>query len=205
MRITSAARKILKSFPQDVQDFFAAKDKELSLNGFALVLSHGRSVNNGGGRCSGFFDSALKEIRVALGNEHPLQIFLHEVNHASHFLEEDSVWHTESLKADRFWAWIKGAYERHPERLVLSVMKIEHDCERRTLLEIKKNWSHLIDPKAYAAMSNAYVASHVHILETRSWLKKSPYVSKITAHAPTELVEIGDWPENLMAALKKFL
>jgi hypothetical protein len=88
-------KKILKSFPRDVQEYFAEIDNRCKKFKITLKLTSGKSVNLGG-RCGGYFDSDAREIVVAIGGklEDVLCCAEHEFQHCfGQFLKKNSIWH----------------------------------------------------------------------------------------------------------------
>lgn len=210
MEASSAAKKILRSFPREVQEYFEKLDKRCQKHGIILKLSSGLSLNFGNGRASGLMDAFNKKLSVALGKgwEHAFRVALHESSHLDQALDSRSVWHNPTIDENynKFFQWLSGANHKNPEKLVSAVIAIERDCERRTLLKIRKKYSHLIDPEQYARLANAYLASHRWILKNRRWLRDTPYNRKITAHCASKLWRSFDnLPEALEMAMDRYL
>lgn len=209
MKITSKAKKILKTFPCEVQKYFFLSDRKLSKLGYELVLTHNISVNLGGGRCSGYYDGDGKVLKVALGKgwEHSFCVFLHEMQHHAQKMDPKSIWHTKiSDNHTKFFQWLAGKNFKEPRILAMSAMILERDAERRALTEIRKKYSHIIDPESYGVRANTYLASYLWCYNHRSWLKKTPYNRKLMAHCPPKLFRsFADIPENLELAMERFL
>lgn len=182
MKASSLAKKLLRGFPKEIQEYFHKLDKRCQRRRITLRLSSGLAVNNECGRCSGYFDSFNKELAVALGKgwEHAFSIAIHEAAHAAQEADKRSVWHTKiSDNHTKFFQWLAGKNFRNPRVLAMSALVLERDCERRALAEIRKKYSHLIDPEVYKAKAISYVYSYLWMLKTRKWLKKSPYQTKL--------------------------
>lgn len=209
MKASSLALKQLLKFPSEVQDYFHKLDKRLQKQKITLRLSSGMAVNNECGRCSGYYDSFGGELAVALGKgwEHAFAIALHEASHHAQRMDTRSVWHTKiSDNHTKFFQWLAGKNFKEPRILAMSAMILERDCERRTLAEIRKKYSHLIDPEKYAVKSNAHLAGYFWVFSNRRWFRKSPYDRKLMAHCPSKLFRsFADIPENLIAAMDRFL
>lgn len=209
MKASSLARKMLRQFPEEVQNYFCQSDEILQREGLTLILSHGKCVNNAGGRCSGFYDSFNKELKVALGRgwEHSFCVFIHEMQHHAQANDLNSVWHTEIAEDHAlFFEWLAGKNHKNPEKLALGAMLLERDAERRALKLIRRKFSHIIDPTRYLLRANCYLAGHFHILKNRRWFRKTPYSPKLMAHCPSKLIRsFSDIPNNLVLAMDRFL
>jgi hypothetical protein len=208
MKASSLAKKMLREFPEEVQNYFFYLDKKCQKNNITLRLSSGFCVNNVG-RCSGYFDSLGGELAVALkrGWEHSFAVAIHESAHLDQKNDFKSIWHSEIAEEHSlFFQWLGGKNFKNPEKFALSAMLLERDCERRALKLIRQKYSHLIDPEKYILRSNCYLAGHAWILKNRRWFRKSPYVSKLMAHCPSKLIKsFDDIPENLTLAMDRFL
>ena len=209
MQATSAALNILRSFPEEIQDFFWRLDKKCTKRRVELKLTSGQSINFGGGRCSGLYDSFNRQLVVALGRgwEHCFPIAIHEWNHCQQHFDPKSVWHTQIAENHaKFFQWLAGKNFSNPRVLAQSAMILERDCERRTIIEIRKKYSHIIDPTWYATRANTYLGAHAWMLKHRSWLKKSPYNRRLMAYCPPKLFKSFDEiSEDLEMAMEKFL
>jgi hypothetical protein len=209
VKASSLALKQLREFPSEVQEYFYKLDKRCQKRRITLRLSSGMTVNNECGRCSGYYDSFNKELAVALGRgwEHAFSIAIHEAAHASQEADSRSVWHTKiSDNHTKFFQWLAGKNFKEPRILAQSAMVLERDAERRALAEIRKKYSHLIDPEKYALAANAHLAGYLWCAENRSWFKKSPYDRRLMAHCPPKLFRsFADIPGNLIAAMDRYL
>jgi len=209
MKITSKAKKLLKTFPDEIQKYFFLSDKKLLKLGYKIILTHGASVNLGGGRCSGYYDEQNKVLKVALGKgwEHSFCVFLHEMQHHAQRMDPKSIWHTKiSDNHTKFFQWLAGKNFRNPRVLAMSALVLERDCERRALAEIRKKYSHLIDPEVYAIKANAHLAGYFWVYQNRRWFKKSPYDRRLMAHCPAKLFRtFDDISDNLIAAMDRYL
>lgn len=209
MTASSLALKLLREFPEEIQEYFKKLDKKCQKRRIILRLSSGLCVNANGGRCSGYFDYQKKELAVALGSgwEHSFKIALHEEQHYKQQFDPKSICHTKiNDNHAKFFQWLAGKNFKNPRILAMSAMAIERDCERRTVAEIRKKYSHLINPESYSVQANAYLASYYWQMKHRSWLKKTPYNRKLMAHCPPKLFRsFADIPENLELAMERFL
>lgn len=209
MEASSKTKKILRSFPQEVQDYFWKLDKRLAKKKFKLIVSSGLSVNLNGGRCSGYYDERNKVLKVALGKgwEHSFGVCIHEASHHIQATNKSSIWHTKIGKNHtKFFEWLGGKNFRNPRLLATCAMALEKDCERRAAAEIRKKYSHLLNPESYCIKANAYLASYFWQFSHRSWLKKTPYNRKLMAHCPPKLFrDFSEISETLELAMERYL
>lgn len=125
-------------------------------------------------------------ITVAIGERPPKEwigILLHEYCHFTQWLEQCDEWKA-YLKN---WRGIMREWE-------MSIVKLELDCEKRTLELIKKlEIEHYIKPEEYIKNSNAYLGFYHIYFETGIWYKKSPYSFKeILDKMPTKSMSFED-------------
>lgn len=209
MNASSLALKLLREFPEEIQEYFKKLDKKCQKRRIILRLSSGQTVNMGNGRCSGYFDYQTKELAVSLGSgwENAFTTAIHEANHMAQAFDKRSIWHTKIADNHRkFFEWLNGKNFRDPRILASGAMAIERDCERRTVAEIRKKYSHLLNADKYLILANCQLGAHKWMLNHRSWLKKTPYNKKLMAHCPSRLFRsFADIPENLELAMERFL
>lgn len=210
MKLDSRARKILKKFPRDVQEYFYKLDKKCQKHGITLVLRGGKALNLNG-RCGGYFDSANKVLAVAIGVKNIGKILAlaeHEATHCfSQFLNPRSIWHKKGImtKHARFSYYLSGQKIYKPKDCMLATANLELDCERKTLRALKK-WQKYVNLESTTKRANSYILSHWHMLETKKWPTNTPYDRKILKHCPSSLIKnVQDVPENLMKAFGKYL
>lgn len=209
MNAPSSALKLLREFPEEIQDYFQKLEKKCQKRRITLRLGAGYTVNMGGGRCSGYYDSFNKVLAVALGRgwEHSFAVALHEWSHCQQHFDSKSIWHTKiSDNHTKFFQWLAGKNFKEPRILARSALVLERDCERRTVAEIRRRYSHLINPEKYLLRANCYLASHYWMVKHRSWLKKTPYSRKLMAHCPPKLFKsFEDISETLKLAMERYL
>lgn len=209
MVASSKTKKMLRSFPQEVQEYFLKLDKKLAAKKIKLILGSGLSINGFGQRYSGYYDSHNKVLKVALGRgwKHAFGVALHENNHVAQEMDKSSVWHTKIGKNHgKFFEWLGGKNFRNPRLLAQSTMALERDCERRTAAEIRKKYSHLLNVNEYITKANCYLSGHFWCLKHRSWFRKTPYTRKLMAHCPPKLFrDFSEISETLELAMERYL
>lgn len=208
MQASSSAKKILKSYPQDVQQYFAEIDEKLRKQGYTFKLSGGQSLNNGG-RCGGYFDDKTKILAIALGRglERSLSLLCHELGHFQQKMQKSSIWHNYRIYNghSRFFYYLGGKKIYKPTQASLAAIKLEADCERRSFKLVKK-WQKYVNLDRYCAEANSYVLSYHWMLENKRWMKGSPYDRKIIAHSPTQLMRsYKKIPMRLKMAFDRYL
>lgn len=208
MKASSLAKKILKTFPEDVQEYFFKIDEKLKKRGVTLFFGSGKSLYKGG-KCSGYFCPTSKTLAVAIGRglEDFLSDFFHEYSHYLQYANKNSIWHNYRIYNghSRFFGYLDGKKIYKPQKAALAAIRLEADCERRAI-KLAKKWQKYINLEAYQAKANAYILSYHHMLKTGKWLKKSPYDRKIIAHSPTKLMrDYRKVPWRLEAAFDRWL
>jgi hypothetical protein len=209
MLADSKARKILKSFPKDVRDYFKKIDKNCQKHGILLKIHGGKALNSGG-RCGGYFSSEEKVLAVAIGIKNIgkiLALITHESFHVKQWANPRSVWHEKGVQSGhaRFCRYLAGERIYRPKDCAISAIRLERDCEHRTIRALKK-WQKYVNINTAKKRANAYVLSHWWMLEHKKWPVNTPYDSKILKHCPNRL--LGDYrkiPQKLKAAFDRYL
>lgn len=126
------------------------------------------------------------ELAVAIGGRkwEWFLILLHESSHMDQWLEKCPSWvNATYFKGedcdvyDLMSQWIQGKeYEKNDiERIIMSCIDCELDCEKRTVNKIKEfNLNH-IDYYEYTQKANSYIGFYGAIYKKRKWYKNAPY------------------------------
>ncbi len=210
MKASSAARKILSKFPQDVVDYFNEIDELCNYYGVTFYVGAGKSVN-ASGRCSGYFDYHKKVLAISL--KHSLasiiSVAVHEVSHMKNqWANPKSKWHTQKLYKghNRFFSFLGGAKIYKKNAAISQAVLLELEAERMAVREIKRRWTKYIDLNDYQRQSSAYLYSYLYMGETGRWPVSSPCVRKISKHAPDSLQKsYKKIPIKLRSAFDKYL
>lgn len=178
MKIDSKARKILESFPRNVRDFFNQISQKCQKHGIKFRVSSYSAVYSGTGACSGYFCDQKKELAIAINNslKWVLSTLVHEDSHFDQWLDQKSIWHDKQNRRnfDNFFDWLlKIKNIKNPTESAKHVVRLEADCERRSIKKIKKSWSKIISPEVYAQNANAYMFSYLYMAKSRKWLSRN--------------------------------
>lgn len=133
------------------------------------------------------------ELRVATGGDDCvwLGVFIHETCHLDQIAERRS-WFSECEESFGIVSgWLGGqrSNKKKIEQSIKNVIELEWDCERRSLLKIKRN-KLPINTKEYAQMANAYILGYHWTLKNRKWCKKSYGESRILKAMPAKLIPL---------------
>jgi len=210
MKLDSRARKIFGGFPDDVKNYFIKLDKKCQKYGVILKIGGGKALN-AGGRCGGYFDYSEKVLAIAIGSENLgniITILVHEQVHCfKQWLNPRSIWHKKGIirQHARFAHYLKGNKIYRPLDCAIATIKLELDCERKTLRELNK-WQKYVDINVVTQLANAYILSHWKMLELKKWPTKSTYNKKILAHCSNVLIkDYRKIPERLKMAFDRYL
>lgn len=205
----SKARKILKSFPKDVAKYFVKIDNKCKKAKITLRLTSGKAIYSNG-RCGGYFDEQARVLAVAIGGklEDVIPTLEHEAVHCfKQYLNKKSIWYKKGIITGhaRFFNYLSGSRIYRAKECAAATIKLELDCERRTLRALKK-WEKYVNLSLCRRRANAYVMCHYKMLETGKWPKKSPYNRKILAHCSDTLVRSNSkLPWRLKLAFDRYL
>lgn len=211
MKMDSRARKIFQKFPRDVKEYFEKLDQKCQKHGITLKIGGGTALNVGKGRCGGYFDEVNKVLAVAIGVKNISKILClaeHESNHCfRQYFNPRSIWYKKGIISGhtRFSYYLEGYRIYKPEDCMMSTLKLELDCERKTIRSLKK-WKKYVNIKDAIKRANSYLLCHWHMLETKKWPTNTPYDRKILKHCPDSLIKNPRIvPEGLKRAFKKYL
>lgn len=206
----SKARKILKSFPKDVVEYFVEIDRKCQKYGIKFKLGSGKSLNAGMGRCGGYFDDGQKVLAVAIGSGlySALSICVHEASHMKQWKSPKSIWKNRKVYNgyNRFYCYLDGKKIYKLKTAVDAAISLELEAERMAVREIKKRWTKYIDLSKYCRQSSSYLFSYRHMAKTGKWPVVSPSDRRITAHCPDRLLRsYKRVPWRLQAAFDRYL
>lgn len=168
---------------KQVNDFISDLAKKLTRSKAKFIISPSTFVQADGLRCNGYFDESPPVLAIAIGKPQKqwLPTLVHESCHFDQWKEGIPLWKEvakyDSLKRN-YHNWIDGTELSKTEvtKVVNVSRDLELDCERRTLIKIKK-LGLPIDVVAYTKSAAAYVLFYNYIKMSRKWYKigKEPY------------------------------
>ncbi len=205
----SKARKILRSFPKDVREYFVEIDNFCKKAKITFKISSGLALNSNG-RCGGYFCNQTKTLAVAIGIKNLSKIIPlveHERQHIRQFLNPRSIWYKKGIITGhaRFSNYLSGHRIYKARECCMATLALELDCERKTIRALKR-WSKYLDMSKTLRRTNSYLLSHWKMLETGKWPSKSCYDNKILAHCPDEfLKDYRKVPWRLKLAFDRYL
>jgi hypothetical protein len=189
-----------------INDLYKKAEKhkiKIQLSHSKLVFAKGETAG-----CGGYFDSEHKILAVA--TDYPkskwLSILIHESSHLDQWIEDKFHWEKWTHGHTLFFQWLLEKKIVKREVLLESVQDVialELDCEKRAIAKIKK-YNLPINLEEYCRKANAYLFSHLYLLEVRKWIPRI-YSNKNTwmSSPKTLKKEYKNIPRKLYAAFKK--
>lgn len=160
------------------EDFISFVRKECKYFGVKVYLTKGKDIRIEQGKCRGFFDDELRQMKVAMGNDLWLETMAHEYCHMTQWAEKSPTW-VASFEHKSYVAW-----QRHINGKAVDIdfhfdiiRDLELDNEKRTVSLIKK-LNLPIDVRHYTKMANSYIMFYNFMKTTGRWCNKAPYQSK---------------------------
>ena len=104
-----------------------------------------------------------------------------------------------------FFEWLGGkiVIREHLEEAVQDIIRLELDCELRTLKKIEK-YKLPVHPIQYKKKANVYLYSYLYMLETRKWIHQIYSHNELWKAAPSCLrKEYKSIPKRLHMEFKK--
>jgi hypothetical protein len=156
----------------------------------------------------GYFDPGNKEMAIASKRTKSsyYSILAHESSHMDQFINDKYLWEKHQPGRDIFIGWMNNEDEpdfKILEEAVQDILRVELDCERRTVEKIKK-YNLPIDIPCYIQNVNADMYRYLFALETKYWIVGTQSHSKIVQKCSTKFknsyVKI---PRRLYCELKR--
>lgn len=168
------------------QEFVEFVKKECKYYGVKCSLTKSKKCNFGKGRCSGYFDQAVPELKVAMGNKDWLSILAHEYSHMRQWIEKDPIW-MKCIEEKSYEEWERSiqGHEIDIEYHFSNARDLELANEKRTVSLIKE-LNLPINVKDYIKRANSYIMFYNYMKITKRWCKIKPYESeRIMAEMPS--------------------
>lgn len=182
-------------------------------NGVTMRMYNGNKVHLGNRMySSGFFSSDPKHLELAVStgveDEKWLIILVHESCHLDQWVEDKSVFDEMDASAS-IDDWISGKRmtRKRIEKSIDTTMKIELDCEKRSVKKIIK-YNLPLDVDRYTQMANTYIYFYQWMKTSRMWIPKhkSLYIEEIIKHAPKKFKrDYSEIPQRLREAFDKYI
>jgi len=205
----------MKSIPEhpSVSKLIADVSKSCIENGVTFRMHNGSKVHLGNRMySSGYFssDPSGLELAVSTGvkDENWLMVLVHESCHLDQWIEDRDAFE-DMDKSASLDEWIGGKRYRKSsiDKAIEAIVKVELDCEKRSVEKIKK-YNLPLDTKRYTCMANTYMYFYYWIKKSRIWVpkNKSLYIEEIIKHAPKRFQkDYSVIPLKLEEAFEKYL
>lgn len=192
-----------KKFISDVKKTAKANQIKIRISKKEFVVPAGETI-----ACAGYFDSEARVLAFsAQGNEADwLGVLAHESCHMDQFLYDGFLWDKCNPGYGAFFHWLEGKDTVTKERLgesVQDIIRLEKDCEQRTVLKIKK-YGLPIDIPVYIKKANCYLYAYLYFLEKKRWIPKIYESEKVWSLSPSTFKsEYKKIPVKLYKAFEK--
>jgi len=205
----------MKSIPNHpaVAKLIADVSKACIENGVTFRMHNGAKVHLGHKiYSSGFFSSDPRSLELAVSTgvkgENWLIILIHESCHLDQWIEDRAVFDgmDKSASLDE-WLSGKRMWKKRIDKAVEEIVKIELDCEKRSVKKIKE-YGLPIDIKRYTMMANTSMYFSSWLKKLRMWVpkNKSLYIEEIIKNAPkTFQKDYSVIPQSIEEAFNKHI
>lgn len=178
-----------------------AKDRQrvAEFLGKALLKYHNKSIHFspqkylkvGNVTCVGW--ATEDGIKIATG-EHRwkwLGWFVHETCHLDQNQYKQG-WFTSAEEAiNDFEEWLRGRRVKNIQNVVKKVIRLEHDCEQRSLRKIRR-FKLPLNTEEYAQQANAYLLGYYQSAIDRQWCKRSYEEESVWKSMPKKLLSLKE-------------
>lgn len=166
--------------------------------------------NDSTSKSIGYFDGEGRELACSNYNEDEsfIKNFVHESCHMDQFLNDKFLWAKCEPGYNIFFEWLedKKIFKREVlEESVQDIIRLEKDCEMRSVAKIKK-YNLPIDIDHYIRSANAYLYGYLFFLEQKKWIPAIYAELDVTECASSRFAKSYDKiPKRLHAAFKRKL
>lgn len=166
--------------------------KKAKLHGIKIKINKNSStiyIDDEKTRVAGYFDSEEKVLAVAakMDTKDWVSTFIHESCHMDQWIENTFMWDKLSHGYALFFDWLtnKKIVKREVlEECVQDIIRLEKDCEIRSVAKIKK-YGIDIDVKRYIKIANSYLYAYLYFLEVKKWIPKIYSFEEVWQTAPS--------------------
>jgi hypothetical protein len=187
-------------------DFTLKVVKHLLENKFSVLLHNKDQINGYGGWLETEEDN--KELCVAMAHHMGFEILLHEYCHFLQYKTDRKFWDDSALYYDVLFDWAEDpnfvADDEILNKSLNTILRIEHDCEKRALKLIYLNPIEDFDVVKYRKAANAYLWSYHIMRKLRKRPKKPIYTEQVLSTAPDYFENSLDFYMNLKNLSKDF-
>jgi hypothetical protein len=130
-------------------------------------------------------------IKIATG-EHRwkwLGWFVHETCHLDQNKCKPKWFESAEVAINDFEDWLRGRRIKNIQSIVKKVIRLEHDCEQRTLRKIS-TFKLPIDQQEYAQQANSYLLGYYQSALDRQWCKRSYEDDNVWKAMPKKLIPL---------------
>lgn len=182
-----------------VSKFLAHLTEKCIDNNISLKFISQNSVDMDSFECSGYFDE--KEIAVATKKKDWVDVLVHESCHLDQFLEKSPFWFDDEIGMHVVEKWIQKKHNnaKKAHQCFLNVIKMELDCEKRTIKKLKK-YDLKVNKNNYIQQANSYLFSYVYSFKNKKWYPKPYEKNKIVKKMPIVFLA----PEKYFSYYKKY-
>jgi hypothetical protein len=172
--------------------------------GFYLINDTHVQIDNNI-KCSGYFDEDDLKVAIKKPEEDWLPILVHESCHLDQFLEKSVLWAGGECGINTIDSWLQGK-EFNKIKLQKSfedTIKLELDCEKRSLQKIKK-FKLRINTLNYIQRVNAYLFSYWATYRDRKWYPFPYNNPRIYKRMPEKILSLNFYLDKNSDFLKYY-
>jgi hypothetical protein len=184
--------------------------KELLSHNFSVFLHNKESIDGYGGWFG--TDEGEEEFVVAMKHHMGFEILIHEYCHFLQWKHDRQFWEDSTEYYDILFDWITDpSLEISEDDLTKSldtILKIEHDCEKRVLKLVKNNPIENFDTDKYIRAVNAYLWSYHLNRQLRKRPVRPIYSERVLVDMPNTFNKSLDYyldSSNLTNDMRKSL
>lgn len=161
--------------------------KELLSHGFSVHLHQKEDIDGYGG----WFGNDTNEEEFVVAMKHPMgfEILIHEYCHFLQWKYDRQFWEDSTEYYDILFDWITDpsleVSEDNLNKSLETILRIEHDCEKRVLKLVKNNPIENFDEEKYRRAVNAYLWSYHINKELRQRPVRPIYSDRVITNMPS--------------------
>jgi hypothetical protein len=172
--------------------------------GFYLINDTHVQIDNNI-KCSGYFDEDDLKVAIKKPEEDWLPILVHESCHLDQFLEKSILWSGGECGINTIDSWLQGKKinKIKLQKSFEDTIKLELDCEKRSLQKIKK-FKLRINTLNYIQRVNAYLFSYWATYRDRKWYPFPYNNPRIYKRMPVKILSLNFYLDKNSDFLKYY-
>lgn len=190
-RETYIGKAIKEMIANDITISFTRRKKSSKLSSSYFDPLMGPSYNSSPKFTVNYFENDFQNV---------FEYFIHEYCHFKQWKEQTDIWKNGQANWLLFDLFLKKKFDKFTKSQLLSIQKLELDCDERAIKEIRQ-YNLPIDIRKYTKESNSYIYSYNIIYDLREFNEIVDFTNpELLKQLPARQIAV----ENLQTRISKY-